>query len=77
MGEKTTWEWEKTHSKLQIKRVSNEVLLIIEKKICIWHLNVIKRFLGISIWVRKTLIYKEENEWVYSLWLIELGKFFC
>lgn len=35
MGGKTTWEQEKVRSKLQIRWVNNEELLITEKKICI------------------------------------------
>lgn len=60
MGEKTTWKREKVPSKLQIKWVNNEVLLIIEKK-ALLHLNVLRRFL--DIWVSELeihliLIYK-------------------
>ena len=42
MGGKTTWEQEKVHSKLQIRWVNNEELLITEKKFALWCLSVLR-----------------------------------
>ena len=61
MGGKTTWEQEKVHSKLQIRWVNNEELLITEKKICIMMFKCFKSLRYVTR-VRNTYWYINERD---------------
>lgn len=56
-GQKDYLGARKAHSKLQIKWANNEALLIIKKKMELWHLNVREGFLGIWALELETLFF--------------------